>query len=153
MGDAPDLRDALEVQDQGLGQVDPGRDDGRVPGRELAAAFGQCMLNTLMAILGRQAWLLMVSRRRQSELRRHIGAVPQDPVCFSGTITSNIRLHDESITDEQVRLVMTEGLDLLSQLRSHDPTLPIVKLRSMDQVFSDSAARPAVRSSATGPRR
>jgi ATP-binding cassette, subfamily B, multidrug efflux pump len=40
---------------------------------------------------------------RQAELRRHIGAVPQDPVCFSGTIASNIRLHDESITDEQVR--------------------------------------------------
>jgi ATP-binding cassette, subfamily B, multidrug efflux pump len=40
---------------------------------------------------------------RQNELRRHIGAVPQDPVCFSGTIASNIRLHDESITDEQVR--------------------------------------------------
>jgi ATP-binding cassette subfamily B protein len=40
---------------------------------------------------------------RQSELRRHIGAVPQDPVCFSGTIASNIRLHDESISDEQLR--------------------------------------------------
>jgi len=40
---------------------------------------------------------------RQSELRRHIGAVPQDPVCFSGTITSNIRLNDQSISDEQVR--------------------------------------------------
>jgi ATP-binding cassette subfamily B multidrug efflux pump len=40
---------------------------------------------------------------RQSELRRHIGAVPQDPVCFSGTIASNIRLHDEAIGDEQVR--------------------------------------------------
>ena len=40
---------------------------------------------------------------RQAELRRHVGAVPQDPVCFSGTIASNIRLHDESITDEQVR--------------------------------------------------
>jgi ATP-binding cassette subfamily B protein len=40
---------------------------------------------------------------KQSELRRHIGAVPQDPVCFSGTIASNIRLHDESISDEQVR--------------------------------------------------
>ncbi len=40
---------------------------------------------------------------RQAELRRHIAAVPQDPVCFSGTITSNIRLHDEEITDEQVR--------------------------------------------------
>jgi ATP-binding cassette subfamily B protein len=40
---------------------------------------------------------------RQSELRRHVAAVPQDPVCFSGTIASNIRLHDESISDEQVR--------------------------------------------------
>ena len=40
---------------------------------------------------------------RQAELRRHIAAVPQDPVCFSGTITSNIRLHDREITDEQVR--------------------------------------------------
>jgi len=40
---------------------------------------------------------------RQAELRRHIAAVPQDPVCFSGTITSNIRLHDGEITDEQVR--------------------------------------------------
>jgi ATP-binding cassette subfamily B protein len=40
---------------------------------------------------------------RQRELRRHIGAVPQDPICFSGTIASNIRLHDDSIDDEQVR--------------------------------------------------
>ncbi|MEN9935217.1 MAG: hypothetical protein RLZZ387_1796 [Chloroflexota bacterium] len=40
---------------------------------------------------------------RQAELRRHVSAVPQDPVCFSGTIASNIRLHDESITDEQLR--------------------------------------------------
>jgi ATP-binding cassette, subfamily B, multidrug efflux pump len=40
---------------------------------------------------------------RQAELRRHIAAVPQDPVCFSGTITSNIRLHNREITDEQVR--------------------------------------------------
>jgi ATP-binding cassette subfamily B protein len=40
---------------------------------------------------------------RQAELRRHIGAVPQDPVCFSGTIASNIRLHDHSISDEQMR--------------------------------------------------
>ncbi|NJM05546.1 ABC transporter ATP-binding protein [Candidatus Gracilibacteria bacterium] len=39
----------------------------------------------------------------QQELRRHVAAVPQDPVCFSGTIASNIRLHDESISDERVR--------------------------------------------------
>ncbi|HEX9068097.1 MAG TPA: ABC transporter ATP-binding protein [Ktedonobacterales bacterium] len=39
----------------------------------------------------------------QMDLRRHIGAVLQDPFLFSGTIASNIRLHDTSITDEQVR--------------------------------------------------
>ncbi|WP_322487422.1 ABC transporter ATP-binding protein [Chloroflexus sp.] len=39
----------------------------------------------------------------QAELRRHIAAVPQDPICFSGTITSNIRLHNHAISDEQVR--------------------------------------------------
>jgi ATP-binding cassette subfamily B protein len=40
---------------------------------------------------------------RQAELRRHIGIVLQDPVLFSGTIASNIRLLDESISDEQVQ--------------------------------------------------
>ncbi|MBO9366094.1 MAG: ABC transporter ATP-binding protein [Roseiflexus sp.] len=40
---------------------------------------------------------------RQTDLRRHVSAVPQDPVCFSGSIASNIRLYDESIGDEQVR--------------------------------------------------
>jgi ATP-binding cassette, subfamily B, multidrug efflux pump len=38
----------------------------------------------------------------QRELRRRIGAVLQDPLLFSGTIASNIRLLDESISDEQV---------------------------------------------------
>jgi ATP-binding cassette, subfamily B, multidrug efflux pump len=39
----------------------------------------------------------------RSDVRRHIGAVLQDSVLFSGTITSNIRLHNTDITDEQVR--------------------------------------------------
>ena len=39
---------------------------------------------------------------RQQDLRQHVGAVLQDPFIFSGTIASNIRLHEESITDEQV---------------------------------------------------
>ncbi|HMQ34057.1 MAG TPA: ABC transporter ATP-binding protein [Chloroflexaceae bacterium] len=39
----------------------------------------------------------------QRELRRHVAAVPQDPVCFSGTIASNIRLHSDAIDDERMR--------------------------------------------------
>ena len=39
----------------------------------------------------------------QHELRRHIGAVLQDPFIFAGTIASNIRLHDRDISDERVR--------------------------------------------------
>jgi ATP-binding cassette subfamily B protein len=39
----------------------------------------------------------------QTELRKHIAAVPQDPVCFSGTIASNIRLHAEHISDAELR--------------------------------------------------
>jgi ATP-binding cassette subfamily B protein len=39
----------------------------------------------------------------RSDVRRHIGAVLQDAVLFSGTITSNIRLHNTEITDQRVR--------------------------------------------------
>ncbi len=39
----------------------------------------------------------------QADLRRHVAAVPQDPVCFSGTIASNIRLHADHISDAEVR--------------------------------------------------
>jgi ATP-binding cassette, subfamily B, multidrug efflux pump len=39
----------------------------------------------------------------QTDLRRHIGAVQQDPFIFSGTIASNIRLHEEGISEERVR--------------------------------------------------
>lgn len=39
----------------------------------------------------------------RADVRRHIGAVLQDSVLFSGTITSNIRLHNTDISDEQVR--------------------------------------------------
>jgi ATP-binding cassette subfamily B protein len=40
---------------------------------------------------------------RRADVRRHIGAVLQDAVLFSGTITSNIRLHNSEISDEDVR--------------------------------------------------
>lgn len=40
---------------------------------------------------------------RRRDVRRHIGTVLQDAVLFSGTITSNIRLHNTDVTDEQVR--------------------------------------------------
>ncbi len=38
-----------------------------------------------------------------ADLRRHVGVVLQDPFIFAGTIASNIRLRDESITDQRVR--------------------------------------------------
>jgi len=39
----------------------------------------------------------------QSELRRQVGVVLQDPFLFSGTIAHNIRLNESAISDEQVR--------------------------------------------------
>ena len=44
-----------------------------------------------------------VRKVRQKDLRKHVGTVLQDPFIFSGTIASNIRLHDKSIGDERVR--------------------------------------------------
>ncbi len=38
----------------------------------------------------------------QTQLRRHIGMVLQDPVLFSGTIASNIRLRETAISDAEV---------------------------------------------------
>ncbi len=37
------------------------------------------------------------------DLRHSVAVVPQDPICLAGTIRSNIRLYDTTITDEQVR--------------------------------------------------
>jgi ATP-binding cassette subfamily B multidrug efflux pump len=44
-----------------------------------------------------------IREMKRSDVRKHIGTVLQDAVLFSGTITSNIRLHNTGITDEQVR--------------------------------------------------
>jgi ATP-binding cassette subfamily B protein len=40
---------------------------------------------------------------RRSDVRRHVGTVLQDPVLFSGTIASNIRLHDSEMSDDRIR--------------------------------------------------
>jgi ATP-binding cassette subfamily B protein len=44
-----------------------------------------------------------IRRMRRSDVRRHVGTVLQDPVLFSGTIASNIRLHDAEMSDERLR--------------------------------------------------
>ncbi|HXK32852.1 MAG TPA: ABC transporter ATP-binding protein [Dehalococcoidia bacterium] len=44
-----------------------------------------------------------ISRVKQHSLRRHIGLVLQDPFIFTGTIEENIRLRDDTISQEQVR--------------------------------------------------
>jgi ATP-binding cassette, subfamily B, multidrug efflux pump len=40
---------------------------------------------------------------RQADVRRHVGVVLQDPFIFAGTVASNIRLNESSISEEQVR--------------------------------------------------
>ncbi len=45
-----------------------------------------------------------IARAKQQHVRRHIGLVLQDPFIFTGTIEENIRLRDESISIEQVRM-------------------------------------------------
>ncbi len=46
---------------------------------------------------------LDIRRLSLHDLRRTVAVVPQDPICVAGTIAGNIRLYDETITDEQVR--------------------------------------------------
>lgn len=38
-----------------------------------------------------------------AELRRLVTVVPQSPYCFNGTIADNLRLFDDTVTDEQMR--------------------------------------------------
>jgi ATP-binding cassette subfamily B protein len=44
---------------------------------------------------------------RQMDVRRHVGVVLQDPFIFAGTIASNIRLNNMTISDQQVRSAAT----------------------------------------------
>jgi ATP-binding cassette subfamily B protein len=44
-----------------------------------------------------------IREMKRSDVRKHIGTVLQDAVLFSGTISSNIRLHNRGISDQQVR--------------------------------------------------
>src|SRR3712207_3654047 len=44
-----------------------------------------------------------IKRLELDQLRQMIAVVPQDPVCFAGTIAFNIRLYREDLTDADVR--------------------------------------------------
>ena len=44
-----------------------------------------------------------IREMRQADVRKHVGVVLQDPFIFAGTIASNIRLNETSISDEQVK--------------------------------------------------
>ncbi|MGF1654192.1 MAG: ABC transporter ATP-binding protein [Actinomycetales bacterium] len=44
-----------------------------------------------------------VAALRLADLRRAVTVVPQDPVCLAGTITFNIRLYRDDVSDDDVR--------------------------------------------------
>lgn len=58
------------------------------------------------------------------QLRQRFGIVLQDPYLFTGTIAENVRMDDDSITDEQVRLAERDANleDFLATLPSGDKT-------------------------------
>lgn len=63
---------------------------------------------------------LDVRQVRQRDLRRHIGAVLQDPAIFAGTIASNIRLANAAITEEEmVRAARYVNADRFIQALPH----------------------------------
>src|SRR5439155_838110 len=63
-------------------------------------AFWQLLQNFFQPILDDGVDIRDMS---QADVRRHVGVVLQDPFIFAGTISSNIRLNETAITDEQVR--------------------------------------------------
>lgn len=62
---------------------------------------------------------LSIQELNNQQLRSHIGVVQQDNFIFKGTIASNIRLDNPSITDEQVQRAaeLTGCLEILSKRR------------------------------------
>ena len=58
------------------------------------------------------------------QLRQRFGIVLQDPYLFTGTIAENVRMDDDSITDEQVRLAERDANleDFLATLPGGDKT-------------------------------
>ena len=57
---------------------------------------------------------------RQKDLRKHVGAVLQDPFIFSGTITSNTRLHEEHISKLMLNRTSIIIAHRLSTIRNVD---------------------------------
>ncbi|MEN9938148.1 MAG: hypothetical protein RLZZ387_4727 [Chloroflexota bacterium] len=114
----PRVRGAIELRDVAFSYVP---DEPVLRGVSLAIPAGQSVAvvgatgagkSSLVGLLARfydpQQGLVMldgVDIRRLSlrTLRRAVAVVPQDPVCLAGTITHNIRLYRDDVTDADVR--------------------------------------------------
>ena len=84
-------------------------------------------------------------RRPRREAGRHVEARPA-PSCISSTSRGRA---SPGFAPGSMNVVVRSSLpeealaqEIQQAVRAQDPTLPIVKLRTMDQVFADSAARP-----------
>ena len=70
---------------------------------------------------------------RQKDLRKHVGAVLQDPFIFSGTITSNTRLHEEHISKLMLNRTSIIIAHRLSTIRNVDRIIVMHKGRIVEQ--------------------
>ncbi len=69
-----------------------------------------------------------IARARQHDVRRHIGLVLQDPFIFTGTVTENIRLRDQTIPMAQVRdAARLVGADRFIERLPHDYDAKLVE--------------------------
>jgi ATP-binding cassette subfamily B multidrug efflux pump len=114
----PRVRGAIELRDVAFSYV---IDEPVLRGVSLSIPPGQTVAivgatgagkSSLVGLLARfydpqQGQVLLddvdIRRMRLRDLRRAVAVVPQDPVCLAGTITHNIRLFREDVTDADVR--------------------------------------------------
>lgn len=109
-----------------------------IPSGETAALVGHTgsgkssIINLLFRFYDPQKGTITIDGKNiqhisKQAMRRHMGIVLQDPYLFTGTIASNIRLNEPTISDQQVEeaLIAVGGQHLLDKFEKgiHEPVI------------------------------